>query len=277
MHVSERMTTFPDESLPPPGLNGESLTRTRTVGIRVDSIQPCDTRRLAHALCHAKGPVIVTFVNPASIKMAERDPGYRQLLDAFDIVLPDGIGMCFAMRRLHGVPATRVSFDTTSLAPAVFQLARNDGRTVALIGGRPGVAECGAGQLQRAYPGLAITASLDGYGDMDAKIRHLTSLAPSIVVCGMGAGAQERLLCSLVQAGWSGTGFTCGGYLDQLAKGLHYYPRWVDAANLRWAYRLLKEPRRLAWRYSVDYAFFAARVGRTLLAQTASQRNQAIR
>jgi N-acetylglucosaminyldiphosphoundecaprenol N-acetyl-beta-D-mannosaminyltransferase len=242
------------------------IIRTNTLGIRVDAIADAEaTSLLLDAFSHSRRAALFTFVNPAAVAVARRKPHYRRLLDEFDAVLPDGIGMCWAMRLLHGVPATRVSFDTTSLAPLVFGRARQQALTVALIGGRPGVVQRAADQLDKAFPGIAITATLDGYGDHEAKIHELKTLSPSVVVCGMGTGAQEHFLVSLAAAGWSGLGFTCGGYLDQLANGLRYYPAWVDATNLRWVYRLMREPRRLARRYIVDYSYFTAHLGRALL------------
>lgn len=246
------------------------IIRTNTLGIRVDSINHDQaTSHLLEAFGGLRRAALFTFVNPASVVVAQRNPHYRQLLDEFDAVLPDGIGMCWAMRLLHGHRTKRVSFDTTSLAPLVFNQARQRDHTVALIGGRPGVVERAAQQLTKAYPGLAVTAMLDGYGDHAPKIRELKALSPSVVICGMGAGAQEHFLVSLAATGWSGLGFTCGGYLDQLAGGLHYYPSWVDATNLRWVYRLMREPRRLARRYFVDYSYFAAHLGRALIARRA--------
>jgi len=250
------------------GENGLPITRTHTLGIRADSISASDVPSLLDAVHCREKAVLFTFVNPASVTVAARNQRYREMLENFDVVLPDGIGMCWAIRLLHGLHAARVSFDTTSLAPVVFERARQENLTVALVGGQPGVAERSADQLRYAFPALRITLVLDGYGDLDRKIARLRSLSPSIVVCGMGAGAQEQFLISLAEAGWSGIGFTCGGYLDQLATGLDYYPDWVDQTNLRWAYRLAREPRRLVRRYSVDYAFFCARLARALLSPT---------
>lgn len=244
------------------------IVRTNTLGIRVDAVADASAKSLLlDVFGQSRRGALFTFVNPASVAVAERNPYYRQLLDEFDAVLPDGIGMCWAMRLLHGLPAMRVSFDTTSLAPLVFGQALQHGLSVALVGGRPGVVERAAYQVTKAFPGLAISAVLDGYGDQDAKIRELKMLAPSIVICGMGAGAQEHFLVNLATAGWTGLGLTCGGYLDQLANGLHYYPAWIDATNLRWAYRLMREPRRLAHRYVVDYSYFTAHLGRALLSR----------
>jgi N-acetylglucosaminyldiphosphoundecaprenol N-acetyl-beta-D-mannosaminyltransferase len=65
---------------------------------------------------------------------------------------------------------------------------------------------------------------------------------PDIVIVGMGAIAQERFLLGLKQAGFSGKGFTCGGFIHQTASNkIDYYPRWVDKLNLRFLYRMLKE------------------------------------
>jgi len=251
------------------------IIRTKTLGIRVDAVAASDaTTGLLDRVMHARSSALFTFVNPASVTVAEHRPRYRQLLDEFDVVLPDGIGMCWAVRMLHGVPAARVSFDTTSLAPAVFQRACQELMPVALVGGRPGVAERAALQLCTAFPGLNIPATLDGYGDLKQKIHEIKALSPSIVICGMGTGFQEEFLAELAEAGWSGIGFTCGGYLDQLGNGLDYYPGWIDATNLRWAYRLAKEPRRLGRRYLVDYTYFAANLGHALMVRRGGRGRQ---
>jgi N-acetylglucosaminyldiphosphoundecaprenol N-acetyl-beta-D-mannosaminyltransferase len=75
----------------------------------------------------------------------------------------------------------------------------------------------------------------------------------------MGAPLQERFLLQLADDGWHGIGFTCGGFLDQLIDGKNYYPAWADRLNIRFLYRLAKEPRRLWRRYLVDYQVFIRR------------------
>ena len=44
-------------------------------------------------------------------------------------------------------------------------------------------------------------------------------------------------------AGYQGVGFTCGGFIHQTSKNeIDYYPAWVDKTNLRFVYRMWKEP-----------------------------------
>jgi len=210
------------------------------------------------ALLRAPGlSVLVTFANPSTALLARHAPAFGRDLLAFDFVLPDGIGMCMAIRSLNGLPARRVSFDMTSLAPPVFEHAHSKGLAVVLVGGASGVAERARKRIAATYPGLRVIGVLSGYGDLHDTMRQAAALSPDILVCGMGAVRQESFLLGMRALGWRGWGFTCGGFLDQLHTGLHYYPGWVDRANLRWAYRLLREPSRLWHRYLVQYSQFA--------------------
>jgi N-acetylglucosaminyldiphosphoundecaprenol N-acetyl-beta-D-mannosaminyltransferase len=158
----------------------------------------------------------------------------------------------------EGKTATRISFDSTSLAPAVFEMAIRRDLDIVLVGGGPGVAELARQAIKSIYPDVRIVAALGGFEHEEKLIVDILSVAPRLVIAGMGAATQESLLLGLVARGWTGVGFTCGGYFDQLiARGLGYYPPWIDRLNLRWAWRLWMEPRRLWRRYLLQYPEFA--------------------
>jgi N-acetylglucosaminyldiphosphoundecaprenol N-acetyl-beta-D-mannosaminyltransferase len=210
-------------------------------------------------------PLLTTFVNPASISVADSNAAYRGSLFEFDLVLPDGIGFAKAAQWLSGRRAARVSFDSTSLAPPVLSALAYERSSIVLVGGRPGVAAAAARCLVGRFPTLRVIDALDGYGDMDAKADLISRRAPDVVICGMGAGAQEELLLRLRAKGWKGFGFTCGGYLDQLNGGFQYYPLVADRLHLRWAYRIWREPRRLGRRYAVQYPRFFAKLIASLI------------
>jgi len=238
---------------------------TETVGLPVHALLTAHAEHAAEAALDLidsieQDTVLVTFANPGVVPLARRSAAFQQSLREFDIVLPDGIGMCVAIHWLYGLPAKRVSFDTTSLAPALFARARSRKLTIALVGGAPQVAEQARAQIVAHFPEIQIIAALDGYGDMAAKANVVRQLRPDIVICGMGSGRQEAFLLELKRLEWRGWGFTCGGYFDQLIGGIAYYPRWIDAANLRWAYRLAREPGRLWRRYFIDYSYFGVLV-----------------
>ena len=242
--------------------NRTAIVAAHTPGILVHAIVAAHDRPIPGIVLDALikmqvRPLLVTFANPATTVHAELDPVFARDLLEFDLVLPDGLGMCLAIRLLDGLPARRVSFDMTSLAERIFEHACSHDLAMVLVGGAPGVAEQARRRLIEHYPGLRITGALSGFGDRAEMLRQTAALQPDILVCGMGSGRQEAFLLGMKAQGWDGWGFTCGGFLDQLVGQLHYYPRWIDRMNLRWAYRLVREPNRLWRRYLIQYSRFA--------------------
>jgi len=168
----------------------------------------------------------------------------------------DGVSLSI----LHGVftskKVRRISFDDTSIAPVVFKECVRVGARVAIVGSAPGVARRASDYLAAKYRGLEVVEVYDGYFSGSSREAVILALVDcDVVVCGMGAPLQEGLLLDLRAAGWDGVGFTCGGYLDQLVDsgGGEYYPILIDKLQLRWAYRIWREPRRLLGRYAFHY------------------------
>lgn len=241
------------------------IVETKVLGTRVHAISS-----LGLLMDQVQAPRdrawLMTFVNPASVVTGKRAPHLHDLLARFDVIAPDGNGVVFAIWAEHRIRAERVSFDGTSLAPLIFRLACSAGWSMVLVGGRPGVAEKARQQIEREYPEAQIVGTFDGYTDRRILVSHVSSLSPDVVIAGMGVVHQEAFLVALSDAGWAGAGFTCGGFLDQLAQsGLNYYPEWIDRLQLRFAYRLAKEPSRLWRRYLLEYSEFGFLLGRSLV------------
>jgi N-acetylglucosaminyldiphosphoundecaprenol N-acetyl-beta-D-mannosaminyltransferase len=78
-------------------------------------------------------------------------------------------------------------------------------------------------------------------------------------------GIQENFLLQLKRFGWSGICFTCGGYLDQGGQNFDYYPEIINRLNLRFLYRLVREPRSLWRRYLLEYTIFLKLLSKKIL------------
>lgn len=218
-----------------------------------------------HSLFYKKAiskALIITFVNPHACFLDSKNPGYTDMLELFDIVACDGIGMVKVARTSGCVNLHRESFDFTSLAGDVLQAAVSYGWSVGLVGGKPGVTKDAARMLTDKYPGLEVVGNFSGYGaEPEVARKFFTDNKVQLVICGMGAPLQEKFLTELVLNGWSGMGFTCGGFLDQTINWKGSYPGWIDRNDLRFLYRLIKEPRRLWRRYLIEYQVFLYRFG----------------
>ena len=186
---------------------------------------------------------IYTFLNPVSYLNAQKA---KSLFHSFDGIFADGSLLVKAIRLLSGKKVTRRSFDMTSLAPTLLRHALQEGKRIAIIASKQEEVEQAVSIIRNQYPGIHITYWRNGYfsseAEIEAEARHIASMAPDYLIVGMGIVLQEKMLLGAKREGFGGIGFTCGGFIHQLCGGKDYYPEWIDRHNLRFVYRMYKEP-----------------------------------
>ena len=230
------------------------MARVNLHGIPVDSVDhEAEVLGTMLAQIDARKPFLLSFVNPAAWAIARREADYQDILRRFDFVLPDGIGVVWALRQLENPNAGRFSFDASSLYLPLFAALNERRASVFVCGAGPGVAERAVERMRAEFPDIIYCGASDGYRDRAELRGTIEDAAPDVVVCGMGVPHQERFLLTLEEAGYAGLMISCGGFIDQLAAAPRYYPAWIDKLELRWAWRIYQEPRRLWRRYFVDY------------------------
>lgn len=196
-----------------------------------------------------------TFINPYSYLKLRKN---KKLLDEFKYLYVDGIFLVLVLR-IIGLRVTRASFDMTSLAPLLFNYCIENNKTIYFLGSKPNEIELAISKIKENFENLDIIGYQDGYFkneiDKNKCIKNIINLKPDFVICGMGTPLQEKFLVLLKDNGYKGGGFTCGGFLHQTAKGINYYPKWMNRLHLRWLYRIIDEPQ-LIKRYTIDYTRF---------------------
>jgi len=197
-----------------------------------------------------------TFLNPFSYLMLRKE---KQLVKHFDSIMLDGQFLVRMIQIFIGKKMMRRSFDMTSLAPITFIDATEQSLTVYLIGSDENSISKAVQRLKERFPHLQICGWRNGFlcssKERNEAVDTICQLAPAIVVVGMGTPHQEQFLVDLKEAGWSGAGYTCGGFFHQTAKKICYYPKWADEYQLRWLYRIIDEPK-LFRRYTIGYSWF---------------------
>lgn len=202
------------------------------------------------------GVMLITFINPLSITIMEKNCDYYPMLSSFDYIFSDGILLAMFLSKMTEIEVQRLSFDGNSLAPLVFSDFEKEGSKVAFVGGVEGVATKAAKKITEKYS-LDIIYTHSGFflnNNFDDEIDKIIAMNVKLIVVGMGAPHQECFSIRAKELGFKGVVFTCGGYLDQIIdSGEVYYPYWINRLNLRALYRIFKEPRRLVPRYTIDY------------------------
>ena len=191
-----------------------------------------------------KPGMIYSFLNPVSYLDALQN---KDLFCQMDGLFADGSLLVAAIRLLYGAKVTRCSFDMTSLAPKLLNYAVENGKSVYIVASKQEQVEKAVEIFRERYKGINIIGYRNGYFgnemEQDVEARHIVEVAPDFLIVGMGAIAQEKFLLKVKENGFQGIGFTCGGFIHQTARGeADYYPAWVGRMNIRFLYRMWKEP-----------------------------------
>jgi N-acetylglucosaminyldiphosphoundecaprenol N-acetyl-beta-D-mannosaminyltransferase len=187
---------------------------------------------------------VYTFLNPVSYLEALDN---KDLFGRFDGIFADGSLLVAAIKMLYGKSVMRRSFDMTSLAPELFEYAEKEGKSLYFVASKQEEVESALEIFKERYPNLIVAGYRNGYfsseEEENKEATYITQLNPDFLIVGMGALIQEKFLLKVKGAGFKGIGFTCGGFIHQTAKNeIDYYPQWVDRMNVRFLYRMYKEP-----------------------------------
>jgi N-acetylglucosaminyldiphosphoundecaprenol N-acetyl-beta-D-mannosaminyltransferase len=197
---------------------------------------------------------VVTFLNPYSflkIYQAGLD------LNKFDRVCIDGIALKIFLEFVYpNTSLERISFDFTSIADYVFDDAASNNQSGFILGSDHTSNSAFIKKIENMFPGITLQGRsryFNNKEEISSCIDNLTNSDFDFVVIGMGAVKQEEIAIDLMESGFSGRIYTCGGFIHQTAmQDGQYYPTWVDKLNLRFAYRMIKEPSTIQ-RYLFDY------------------------
>lgn len=199
---------------------------------------------------------ICTFLNPFSYLIMRRN---KELMNRLDVIYFDGYWLCKIYNFMFNKDINRVSFDFSSVADKYFKSLSSDSK-VAVIGSDSVSNKVFCEFLNNNYNNFTVIFNRDGYFSNDEErdncIRNIINLEVDNIIVGMGTPYQEDFLSALKDKGWSGSGYTCGGFIHQTAnKGKKYYPTLMDKWNLRFVYRIYDEPK-LIKRYAFYYPVF---------------------
>jgi len=185
----------------------------------------------------------VVTPNPEIVEYCREDEDLRQIVNQADLVLPDGIGIIYGAKILKTPLQERIP--GIEYAEALMGRMAEQGRSLFLLGAKPGYAEQAAVRLRETYPGLRIAGTNDGYFKEDAPIveKIRASGAEAVFVC-LGAPKQERWMARYGADTGAGLLVGLGGCLDVFSGNVRRAPAAFRRLGLEWLYRLLKEPRR---------------------------------
>jgi len=241
--------------------------------VRIDNLSLADA--LERIRVAARGPVLskMAFVNADCLNIAWRNPDYRRALAGASAVLPDGIGIHYALK-LFTRFALRENVNGTDMFPRLAAMMEREGLSLFLLGARDGVADEVAAMLSRRFPRLRVAGTRHGYfrdeADHADAVQTINASGAHVVLVAMGAPAQDLWIERHAHALRAGVAIGVGGLFDFYSGRVARAPQWMRELGLEWGYRLMQEPSRMWRRYLVGNPRFLWRVWRWSRSRAAS-------
>lgn len=215
--------------------------------------------KIEHAVSE-NGKIVITYLTPHIANYCYRNTEFGDMLNQFDLIYADGIGIVIASRLNGGCLRERITLPDYINDLCDFLIKKN--MSVYLLGARPSTIDDVARKLKEKHPSLDIAGYHDGYFGYENNntIEKINKAGPNLLLVGMGLPYQEKwahrnkdLLD--VNAIW-----ICGGLFDIVSNRIRRAPCWMLKNNLEWLYRLYREPRRLWKRYLLGIPVFICRI-----------------
>jgi N-acetylglucosaminyldiphosphoundecaprenol N-acetyl-beta-D-mannosaminyltransferase len=189
----------------------------------------------------------------------------RVLYDAAEIRVADGMPLVWACRLQGQDLPERVA--GSSLVWLMIERAAQEGRSVYLLGGAPGVNERASKILLDKYKSLKLCGSSSPRisnppmaAEIDGVLLDLHVARPDLLLVALGSPKQEQLIHALrtqLPSTWMvGIGIS----LSFITGDVKRAPPWMRKMGIEWLHRMLQEPRRLAKRYLIEDLPFAIRM-----------------
>ena len=218
--------------------------RIDVLGVGFDNVTMKEAVDRAVELARHEEAAYVVTPNPEIVEVCRENPEAMTVVNGADLVLPDGIGVVKGAAML-GTPLKGRVPGIEFAAGLMAEMAKS-GKTLYLLGAKPGVADLAAEKLKGNFPGLNIVGTHDGYFKEDGPIvEDIRKSGADVVFVCLGAPKQEFWMTKNGPA--SGAHLMCGlgGSLDVFAGVVERAPKFWCDHGLEWFYRLCKEPKRI--------------------------------
>jgi N-acetylglucosaminyldiphosphoundecaprenol N-acetyl-beta-D-mannosaminyltransferase len=197
-------------------------------------------------------PKLVFASNGHAIALAAQDEAFRFTFEQADIIHADGQAAVFASR-MTATPIPERSA-TTDFIHDASKLAAQHGLRFFVLGATEEANAEAVRVLRETYPGLQIVGRRHGYFSRDEEediCDEINLTMPDVIWVGLSVPLEYEFAVrnkTRLRAGWL---VTCGGCYNFVTGAYKRAPGWMQACGLEWLFRLVKEPKRLFWRYAV--------------------------
>ena len=238
-------------------------------GVRVSATTYDEAQDAILRAARVRKSATVTHTSSHGLTMAARDAKFREVINDFDIVAPDGQPVRWTLNGFHKAKLPDRCYGP-ELMIRLCKAAAKEGLSIYLYGSSDDVLERLQANLKRQCPGLIIAGAVSppfrqmSPEEIDAEIKKINDSGASLVFIGLGCPRQDYF-CYENKQKIHAVQLAVGAAFDFHAGTKKTAPRIMQKMGLEWFYRLTQEPTRLWKRYLVIHTTFAYLLTRRLM------------
>ena len=221
------------------------IERVEILGVKVDAVTMAQAVERISELIAAGKPSMVATANAEMLLRATHDDELKSILNAANLVVPDGAGTVWAARHLGKNMPERVA--GADLIQELMKLAPARSWKFFLFGSAPGIADKAKAKAESLYPGIEIAGTRNGYftaADEPEIIAQIKASRADVLLAALGVPKQEKWLAAHMNELNVPVSIGVGGTFDVMAGVVKRAPLWMQKARLEWLFRAMLQPSR---------------------------------
>jgi N-acetylglucosaminyldiphosphoundecaprenol N-acetyl-beta-D-mannosaminyltransferase len=240
------------------------LPRVNILGVGISAVNLQQAVAEVEAWIARREPHYVNVCNVHTIMECRRNDGLRRIVNHSGMSTPDGMPLVW-LSLLEGHRSVSRVYGP-DLMLALCARAETTGARHFFYGGREGVAPLLVEKLRARFPTLIVAGHHSppfrpADADEDPSvIEAINATKPDVVWVGLGTPKQDYFVARHLGRLNAPVLIAIGAAFDFHAGLVAQAPAWMQPLGLEWLFRLIQEPRRLAYRYLVYNPLFVASV-----------------
>lgn len=217
-----------------------------------------------------KDKMLIHTINVHSYNVAQRDTLFNRTLKEAHVLIPDGIGVVWAIKWLTGKVVKKIA--GADLFFYEMQRLQDEGGSCFFLGSSEQTLVKIKDRAKQEYPNVNVGTYSPPYkaefssDDTQEMIAAVNAFKPDVLFVGMTAPKQEKWgYLNYEQLAVKTHICAIGAVFDFYAGNIKRAPKWMINLGLEWFYRLVKEPKRMWRRYIVGIGVFLFKVFMQLL------------
>jgi N-acetylglucosaminyldiphosphoundecaprenol N-acetyl-beta-D-mannosaminyltransferase len=200
------------------------------------------------------------YANAHTVNLAWSDPAFFKTLQEMDVLYADGMSVLLAGRLIgRELPERMTAADYSDWFAS---RCADEGVSLFLLGGEPGVAEKAAQELCETFETLRLAGAHHGFfsdDDSQAVVAAINHSRAQVLLVGMSSPRQEAWVAKYAHRIDAPVIWCVGALFDYYAGGEPRGPDWLCRNGGEWLYRLSADPANKWRRYLIGNPLFAMR------------------